>query len=264
MSRTRDLLSGFERQCITVDGIDSVVFSIGKGPELIFLHGGGTFMGFGWARDLASDFRLLLPHHPNFGESGDGDFGTTTDYARHYQRLIEVMGLERFHLAGASMGAAIAVELAVCEPSRIDSLALVTPAGLTSPTVPPPDFTGVAPEDVPSYFVHDRNFIEQFWPRDPTPEFSALLARERAAAAQLRDFSPEADARTRSLLTELHARTLLLWGKGDRVLRCGLLDEWRRELPTAEWELIENGAHMLLEEFPEARRAMHAFLINQS
>lgn len=276
MTVTGSDLAGFSRLSIRVEAntgsagipdngpINTVFRSIGSGPDLVFLHGGGTFMGFDWARDLAADFRLLLPHHPDFGDSSDAGFSSASDYARHYERVFDAMGLERFHLAGASMGAMIALNIAVRNPDRVDRLALVTPAGLISPEVSPPDFTGVAPEDVPAYFVRDPNFIEAYWPRNPTPEFAALLARERAAAARLRDFSPEADARMRNLIQGISAPVLLLWGADDRVLGPGLLDEWRRELPDADWALIENGAHMLLEEFPEARRAMRRFLLNQS
>jgi pimeloyl-ACP methyl ester carboxylesterase len=241
--------------------VETVIYTIGRGPTVVYFHGGGTFHGFEWARDWADTFRVVLPHHPNFGESGDADFASARDYAAHYARVFAALGLERFHLVAASMGGLIGVEYAALEPGRLDRLVLVTPAGLISPTVPPPDFSGVAPEDVPGLFVRDRAFIDVFWPREPGPELRALLAREGEAAARLRNFTPAGDAQVRQLAGAIRVPTLLLWGDRDRVLGFGLLEEWRRAMPDAEAIVITGGGHLLLDEFAASREAAREFLL---
>jgi len=253
--------AGFERSLTAVDGVSCVLYAIGSGPTVVYFHGGGTFHGFEWAREWAERFRIVLPYHPNFGESGDADFASLSDYAAHYVRLFATLGLARFHLVGASMGGALAVEYAAREPARVDRLVLVSPAGLSAPDVPPPDFAAVAPEDLPALFVHDPEFIEPFWPRAPGPEFRSLRAREDAAAMRTRQAAAGGEARMRALVRGLPAPTLLLWGDDDRILPVALLREWRRELPAASVAVIPQGGHLLLDESPAARAVARDFLL---
>jgi pimeloyl-ACP methyl ester carboxylesterase len=252
--------AGFDRRVIGVDGVNCVVYAIGAGPAVVYFHGGGTYHGFEWARDWADGFRVVLPHHPNFGESGDAVFGTLADYAAHYVRLLAALGLTRFHLVGASMGGALAAAYAAREPARVERLVLVVLAGLSAPDAPPPDFSAVAPEDLPALFVHDPKFIEPFWPRAPGPVFRALRAREEAAAMRVRREGVAGEAHLRALLRGLGAPTLLLWGDEDRIVPVALLREWRRELSAASVAVIPQGGHLLLDESPAARMAARDFL----
>jgi pimeloyl-ACP methyl ester carboxylesterase len=253
--------AGFQRSVIRVDGVTCVVYAIGAGPTVVYFHGGGTFHGFEWARDWADRFRVVLPYHPNFGESGDADFATLGDYTAHNVRLLEALGLARFHLVGASMGGALAVEYAACRPACVERLVLVSPAGLSAPGVPPPDFSAVAPQDLPALFVHDPKFIEPFWPRAPGPEFRALRAREDAAALRTRQGAATGEARMRALVRGLRAPTLLLWGDDDRILPVALLREWSREQPAATVAIIPQGGHLLLDESLVARVLARDFLL---
>jgi len=47
-------MSGFRRDEHVVNGVKTVVYSIGSGPELVFLHGAGTFTGFAFAPRLGA------------------------------------------------------------------------------------------------------------------------------------------------------------------------------------------------------------------
>ena len=60
----------FETLTFDVDGVHTVVKAIGKGPAVLALHGAATLEGYEWARGLADRFRVYLPFHPGFGESG--------------------------------------------------------------------------------------------------------------------------------------------------------------------------------------------------
>lgn len=251
---------GFDRSVERVGGVESVVHAIGSGPAVVYFHGGGTFHGFEWARDWAADFRVILPHHPNFGESGDAGFASIGDYAAHYVRLFDAMGLERFHLAGASMGGLLAAEYAARDPGRVDRMVLVSPAGLAADDVAMPDFAGLTHADMPALLVHDPAFLAPFWPAEPSPEWQALRMREAVAAARLREDPRATDARLRAQLAGLTAPVLLLWGDDDRILPTPLLREWKRALPHAETAVIAGG-HLLLDESPAARGRALEFLL---
>ena len=263
MSQRGYSTEGFERSVHTIDGVDSVVYSIGPddGTPLVYFHGGGTFHGFEWARPLADRFRVILPHHPNFGESGDGEFDQgLDDYLTHYEMLFAALGLEQFHLVGASMGGHMAARYAGEHADEIDRLVLVSPAGLESAYASMPDFTKVEPQALPAMFVADPAWITPFWPSDPSPEWLGLREREGAAAFRTREDLGEADAKLRAFLRGFSRPTLLLWGEDDRIVPLGYAREWQTVLPGAQLDVIPGGSHLLLDEFPAAVEAMRSFL----
>jgi pimeloyl-ACP methyl ester carboxylesterase len=254
-------LEGFDRYAVTIDGIESVRYEIGEGAPLVYFHGGGTYHGFGWARELADRFRLILPYHPNFGESGDADFRSIEAYADHYARLFAAIGLARFHLVGASMGGLLAATYAAQHGDQVARLVLVSPAGLSNPAAPMPDFAAIPPDELPGLFVTDRDFIAPYWPRHPGPDWLALRAREAGASMRARGEDGQTENRLRARLPALTMPVLLLWGTADRILPCPLLDDWRAALPAARSLVIPDGSHLLLDEFAQARAATKDFLL---
>ena len=204
---------GFDRIVHRVEGIETVTYAIGEGEPLVYFHGGGTFHGFEWARALAGEFRVYAPYHPNFGESADAAFDGIGDYVSHYELLFPALGLDTFHLAGASMGGHMAARYAAANSDDIDKLVLVSPAGLKSERASLPDFSKVAPQEIPKMFVADPAWIEPYWPADPSPEWSALRARESAAALASREDVSATDRALRQGLSGFDRPTLLLWGE---------------------------------------------------
>jgi pimeloyl-ACP methyl ester carboxylesterase len=224
---------GFDRIVHRVDGIETVTYAIGQGEPLVYFHGGGTFHGFEWVRPLADEFRVFCPYHPNFGESGDAAFDGIGDYASHYELLFPALGLDTFHLAGASMGGHMAARYAAANPGDIDKLVLVSPAGLKSEHASMPDFSRIAPQDLPKMFVADPAWIEPFWPSEPSPEWLAVRQRESAAAFASREDLAATDRALRQGLEGFDRPTLLLWGEADRIVPLGYARDWQDVLPHA-------------------------------
>ena len=252
--------AGFDRIVHRVEGVEAVTYAIGEGEPLVYFHGGGTFHGFEWARALASEFRVFCPYHPNFGESGDAAFDGIGDYVSHYELLFPALGLDTFHLAGASMGGHMAARYAAANPGDIDKLVLNSPAGLISEHAAMPDFGKVAPADLPKMFVSDPAWIEPFWPADPSPEWLAVRQRESAAAFASREDIAATDRALRDGLKGFDRPTLLLWGEADRIVPLGFAQDWQQVLPHAELKVIPGGGHLLLDEFPAAVEALRTFL----
>ena len=260
MSKWAYSTEGFDRIVHRVDGVETVTYAIGEGEPLVYFHGGGTFHGFEWARALADGFRVFCPYHPNFGESGDAAFDGIGDYVSHYELLFPALGLDTFHLAGASMGGHMAARYAAANPGDIDKLVLVSPAGLRSERAAMPDFSKVAPQDLPKMFVADADWIEPFWPSNPSPEWAALRARESAAAFASREDLSATDRALRQGLKTFDRPTLLLWGENDRIVPLGYSEDWKEVLPHAELEIVPGGSHLLLDEFPAAVEVLRNFL----
>jgi pimeloyl-ACP methyl ester carboxylesterase len=108
--------------------------SHGSGPPLVLLHGIGSRRGV-WdpvVGALARERRVIALDIPGFGDSPpDGAAATPSDFAVVLERWFAEQGLARPHVAGNSMGGAIALELA--SRGSVASATAISPAGFWTP-----------------------------------------------------------------------------------------------------------------------------------
>lgn len=112
---------------LTVDGTTAFVESHGDAtaPPVLCLHTAGQ-SGVQW-RDVAPDlaaagYRVVVPDLPGHGRSDPAPGGPVDDlgsYARWCLALADTLGLDRFAVAGCSIGGKIALDLAVRASPRL-------------------------------------------------------------------------------------------------------------------------------------------------
>ena len=108
----------------------------GHGPLLVLVHGFGDNFGSwdGWTKELKNRFRIIRIDLPGHGLTRAP--ATTRIDPEAYADLIDEFaakaGLPKFAVAGNSLGGAVAWELAVRHPERLDALILVDAAGFPS------------------------------------------------------------------------------------------------------------------------------------
>lgn len=107
-------------------------------PLLVLLHGAGMDHTV-WSlvmRALAHHgYSVLAPDLPGHGKSEGPIPSTVADYAEWAAALVTTSGFTKAHLAGHSMGAAIALRTAAAHPDLVDSLILMGTAA-TMPVHP--------------------------------------------------------------------------------------------------------------------------------
>jgi pimeloyl-ACP methyl ester carboxylesterase len=107
----------------------SLLYSrIGKGPAVILIQGVGV-VGNGWKPQvdgLREQFSLVSFDNRGIGGSTirDGQF-TIEAMAADALAIMDAEGIDRFHVAGHSMGGVIAQALALAAPARVKSLAFL-------------------------------------------------------------------------------------------------------------------------------------------
>ncbi len=196
-------------------------------PVLLVMGLGGDHHGWDLQRDeLARRYRLVLLDNRDAGASDEahGAYGTA-DLAADALALMDHLGLERFHVVGASMGGAIAQHVALQAPARVASLVLASTWGRTDA------FLG-------SIFRTWRLLVERLTPEEslaaqapwafthrflaaPPAEVVALQAalRERGAIKSVAGYQRQVDAclghDTLGLLPLLTTPTLVLVGEDD-------------------------------------------------
>jgi pimeloyl-[acyl-carrier protein] methyl ester esterase len=118
------------------------VESIGRGPDLVLLHGWGLHGGV-WAplaEKLAAHFTLHMIDLPGHGHSRDHALQNLDDMAREVAALIPC----EYSLAGWSLGGQVAMKIALSHPTPPKRLVLMstTPCFVTRPDWP----TAMRPE----------------------------------------------------------------------------------------------------------------------
>lgn len=100
----------------------------GSGTPLVLLHAspGSSRQLVSLIEDMADVARIIAPDTPGNGDSASLslDVPEVADLARAILEFLDSVGLERVNLYGSHTGAAIAGELAILAPERIDRLVL--------------------------------------------------------------------------------------------------------------------------------------------
>jgi len=250
----------FQRETLTVNGVRIVVLTAGSGDPLLYLHGAGTFHGFDFALPWAAHFRVMIPYHPNWGESADApEMDTVNDYMLHYLELIDQLKIDRAHVVGFSMGGRFAATFGFEHRRRVNKLVLIAPAGLRVPEHPAADLANIPPDEIPGYLAEDQSVVLRHWPEHPSEEFLAARARERASFASLLA-SGLASPKFPRWLHRLTMPTMIVWGEKDRILPVGQVDTWTRLIPGAVVKRYAGAGHLVLDEKPESVAAITDFL----
>src|SRR5262245_65956147 len=97
---------------------------------ILLLHGNAEsgLAWYGWVPLLARRFRVVRPDMRGYGASTamPRDFPWTLDVIiDDYARLMDSLGVQRFHLVGAKIGGIIARAFAARRPGRVTTLTVV-------------------------------------------------------------------------------------------------------------------------------------------
>lgn len=246
-------------------------------PALLALHGIGAQKDH-WprlARRLAERVRVVAPDLPGFGESDrapDADYSMTAQ-AEAVVAIADGLGLDRFHLAGSSMGGRIAAEVAAAYPDRLRSLWLLAPAGAQGERPSEMIETLMAGGEVPLFSQTAQEYADSVAftmsqpPAIPKPALR-VLAAEAARCYDLnhrifKAMAEELDARpsTEALLDGVGVPTLLTWGEEDRVLHPSGARTIASRMPDVTVRIHAGVGHIPMLEDPDAAaRDFLAFL----
>lgn len=249
-------MTGYSERRLELNGVEIALYEAGQGEPLLFLHGAGTLTGFDSLLPLADHFRLIVPHHPGFGNSADdGAITGVHDYERHYLDLLERLEIGDLTLVGHSMGGWIAATLAISQGRRIRQLVLAAPWGLNVPEHPTIDSFSIPDAEFPEYLSADLSVFAGKAPDPPTPEFLADRYREQTSAARVL-WRHTYDPSLARWLHRIHAPTLLLWGALDRVIPVGQLPVWQGLLTNAHQLILPGVGHLLFDESERSTAAV--------
>lgn len=116
---------------VLVNGINIHYLQVGKGPDVVLLHGLGGNLAI-WFLHLVEmlrrDFRFTAYDLRGHGRSDIPPTGyTTADMAEDLKDLLDGLGMEKVHLVGHSWGADIAMHFTILYPERVMKLVVLEP-----------------------------------------------------------------------------------------------------------------------------------------
>jgi pimeloyl-ACP methyl ester carboxylesterase len=236
-------------EIVEVGGIKVHTWIGGQGDPLLVLHGAGGNRGFTRAmRALAERYTVWLPTHPGFGMSGDAEWMEgIDDLAQLYLWFIDAAGLRRPHLLGWSMGAWTAAELATMNPAAIDRLVLVAPEGLKPESGEILDIFFHSPAELRDLNVHDPKTVpewDELFGRPPAPKQLELAERNREMTARLTWKPYMHDPTLEHFLPRVTNRTLIVWGREDRIVPVVCGEQYARLIPNATLTVLEKCGHL--------------------
>ena len=239
---------------IEVAGCKVEVLRGGAGPTLLFLHGAGGASEWAPYMDrLAETFDVIVPSHPGYGRSDTpGWLDRLSDLAYFYLDFIEQLDLDRIHLVGNSLGGWVAVEMAVRSCQRLDSLTLVSPAGIHVKGVPKGDiFLWDAETRVRNTFF-DAALADARLAIEPSEEDADIALKNDFTTAKLawqpRFYNPD----LRKWLHRVRVPCAILWGADDKIFPEAYAHAYQELIPGATLTVIPQCGHLPHQEKTDA------------
>jgi len=244
----------------------------GDGAPIVFIHGFGADLN-AWMFNqpaLAERHRTIALDLPGHGGSSKALKGPIdgAGFAGDLDRLLAVLGVDRAHLVGHSMGGAVALHFASRQPERVASVTLIASAGLGE------EINGAFIEgfvkmerrrdaqEVLRLLVHDpaavsRQMVEDVLRYKRLDGVPAALAAIAAAwfpgGAQRTGLAPLAEAP--------QVPTQIIWGRDDRIIPVAHAEALAGKLPV---HVLDRAGHLPhMEKAGEVNRLIAAFVAEQ-
>lgn len=268
---------------VKVQGRPINLIEIGSGDPVLFIHGlGGSWPN--WLQQLPAigeSRRAIAFDLPGFGGSPmPASPISIPAYAQIVASLMDELQIASAPIVGNSMGGEITAELAISDPSRVQRMVLVSPAGISTVALAPrlPVIRGVHPlVERLSHWI--GNNADQFVrrPRLRAAALSTVAACPRRiapefAAEQIRGmgkpgFLPAIEAivshsRTlRERLPQIACPTLVLWGDEDPLVPVRDADVFAEAIPRARRVIWKETGHVaMFERAVEFNALLQGFL----
>ncbi len=234
----------------------------GQGETILLLHGFGdrkdSWVRF--ARLLTKKYHVIIPDLPGFGDSDriwEVKYDVDSQVARMHD-FAQKLGLKKFHVAGNSMGGAIAGVYTVKHPEQILTLCLIDTAGIIDVNI-----QGIAKEIVRGFNPLIVKSKEDYQRRIDfvfvqKPSYSRFVEKHLLETAiannafNLKVFDELLPGdQLEPLLPKIKVPTLVIWGDTDRIFPPSFAKVIEQKVPTSRVVIMQDCGHLPMTERPQ-------------
>jgi pimeloyl-ACP methyl ester carboxylesterase len=264
---------------VILDGQPVNVIELGSGPPLVFVHGlAGSWPN--WLEQLpvlAAKHRVVTLDLPGFGHSPmPAEQISISGYARLLDQLFDTLGIDAAAVVGNSMGGFIGAELAIAFPQRVEQLALISAAGISTfdnrgavraiPVLRRVErlvaaYTAwmASKSDTVARRPRLRDATLNVVTRHPSRLPAALAAELLRGAGKpgfMQALQANLDYDFRDRLPEIACPTLIVWGEEDRLITARDASVFEELIPDSRVVMYKDTGHMAMIERPAAFNAL--------
>lgn len=236
------------------------VLTVGAGEQTLVLLNGTSGHIEAWThniRALAKKYKVIGYDYPGHGYStlAEADL-EIPEYEEHLLNLLDVLGLDKVHLLGESLGGWIAIKFAAHHPERLHTIVLSAPGGrmvasksmdrvspVSRKAVEDPSYENVKarlqvvihdPEQITDELVEVRRAIYG------RPDFTTSM--EHIMALQVPDIRARNQV-TKEDYAAIPVPALLVWTDHEPTGGVATGETLAAAIPDGEFALIRNAAH---------------------
>ena len=255
---------------IEINGLQVHYRDEGKGFPIVLLHGTASSLHTwdDWTKVLTKNYRVIRMDLPAFGITGpnkNADYSIKA-YTIFLHQFLMKINVDRFYLAGNSLGGNIAWNYTAEHPEKIRKLILVDASGLPTNKPQPAIFRMAKTPILSSFFLYvtpkffvKKNMKEVYG--DENKITDSLITRYHKMALRVGnrqafidraniDFKLEAKENL-DKLKSIKTPTLLIWGAKDSWIPLSNGKRMDFLLVNSKLVVIENAGHVPMEENPK-------------
>ena len=259
-----------ESEFITIDGMQVHYRDEGIGFPIVLLHGTAASLHTwdAWTEQLIKNYRVIRLDLPAFGLTGpnkNADYSIES-YTRFLAQFLEKIKVDKFYLAGNSLGGNIAWNYAAEHPDKVAKLILIDASGLPTNKPQPAIFKMAKTPILNSLFLYltpqfiIRKNIEQVYGNKLKVTDSLIIRYHKMSlrTGNRKAFIDRAkidfNLNKKSNLAKLKSvksPTLLIWGAKDTWIPLENGKRMDSLLPNSKLVILKNSGHVPMEENPE-------------
>lgn len=264
LEELKPIYAGKTSKFMDLDGRKIHYRDEGEGEVIVLIHGTGASLHTwdAWAENLRKTYRVIRLDLPAYGLTGADPKKryTSKDYVDVLDEFLTQLSIDKFILAGNSLGGLVSWLYASHHPKKVDQLILVDPSGFPFDSTPMVIQLAKTPllnlfirHITPKSFI-EKNLKEVYYDDSRITQktidryYNLTLYEGNRQAFIDRAYIEREDYTDR--LSRINVPTLLLWGENDEWIPVTDAAKFQTVLPQSKVVILPETGHVPMEERP--------------